>query len=104
MNKLHASWELAEALKNLKTTILGGWWVVGGFNSVVILRLSQPQARDWAWAWAELGKMEEKGEDETYKNSLQNKTINQSEIQDHNTKSKVLLRYEKKFLALTHQR
>ena len=28
MNKLHTSWELAEALKDLKTTILGGWWVV----------------------------------------------------------------------------
>ena len=51
MNKLHTSWELAEALKDLKTTILGGW-----FNSVVRLRLSQPQAGDWlAWAWAELG-------------------------------------------------
>ena len=51
MNKLHTSWELAEALKDLKTTILGGW-----FNSVVRLRLSQPQAGDWAWA--ELGKNE----------------------------------------------
>ena len=50
MNKLHTSWELAEALKDLKTTNLGGW-----FNSVVRLRLSQPQAGDWAWAWAELG-------------------------------------------------
>ena len=29
MNKLHTSWELAEALKDLKTTILGGWWVGG---------------------------------------------------------------------------
>ena len=59
MDKLHTSWELAEALKDLKTTILGGWWVVGGwFNSVVRLRLSQPQAGDWAWAWAELGKNE----------------------------------------------
>ena len=34
MNKLYTSWELAEALKDLKTTILGGsvaepmWWVV----------------------------------------------------------------------------
>ena len=27
------------------------WW----FNSVVRLRLSQPQAGDWAGAWAELG-------------------------------------------------
>ena len=27
MNKLHTSWELAEALKDLKTTILGGWVV-----------------------------------------------------------------------------
>ena len=52
MDKLHTSWELAEALKDLKTTILGGWW----FNSVVRLRLSPPQAGDWAWAWAELGK------------------------------------------------
>ena len=39
---------------DLKTTIMGGW-----FNSVVRLRLSQPQARDWAWAWAELGKKKE---------------------------------------------
>ena len=30
---------------------MGGGW----FNSVVRLRLSQPQAGDWAWAWAELG-------------------------------------------------
>ena len=30
MNKVHTSWELAEALKDLKTTILGGW-VVGGW-------------------------------------------------------------------------
>ena len=52
MNKLDTSWELAEALKDLKTTILGGGW----FNSVVKLRLSQPQAGDRAWmAWAELG-------------------------------------------------
>ena len=28
MNKLHTSWDLAEGLKDLKTTILGGW--VGG--------------------------------------------------------------------------
>ena len=56
MNKLHTSWELAEALKDLKTTILGGWVVGGWFNSVVRLRLSQPQAGDWAWA--ELGRNE----------------------------------------------
>ena len=31
MDKLHTSWELAEALKDLKTTILGGWWVLGGW-------------------------------------------------------------------------
>ena len=55
MNKLHTSWELAEALKDLKTTILGGWWVGVWFNSVVRLRLSQPPASAWAWAWAELG-------------------------------------------------
>ena len=57
MNKLDTSWELAEALKDLKTTILGGW-LVGGwwFNSVVRLRLSHPQAGARAWAWAELGK------------------------------------------------
>ena len=81
---------------------MGGWWVVV-HNYTDNKAISAPSWA-WAWAWAELGKMEEKGEDETYKNSLQNKTINQSEIQDHNTKSKVLLRYEKKFLALTHQR
>ena len=52
MNKLDTSWELAEALKDLKTTILGGW-CGGWFNSVVRLRLSQPQAG--ALAWAELG-------------------------------------------------
>ena len=55
MNKLHTSWALAEALKDLKTTILGGWVGGGWFNSDVRLRLSQPQAGDWAWVWAELG-------------------------------------------------
>ena len=33
MNKLHTSWELAKALKDLKTTSLGGWWV-GGWSVV----------------------------------------------------------------------
>ena len=28
---------------------------MGGFNSVLRLRLSQPPAWAWAWAWAELG-------------------------------------------------
>ena len=53
MNKLYTSWELAEALKDLKTTFLGGWWVGGGwFNSFVRLRLSQPSlAGDLLAGW-----------------------------------------------------
>ena len=40
------------ALKDLKTASLGGWWS----TITLVIRLSQPQAGDWAWAWAELGK------------------------------------------------
>ena len=48
--------KFAEDLMDLKTTIMGGW-VVGGWSRItLIIRLSQPQAGDWAWlAWAELG-------------------------------------------------
>ena len=31
------------------------WWVAQAMWSG-LRRLSQPQAGDWAWAWAELGK------------------------------------------------
>ena len=48
--------QLVVALKDLKTTSLGGWWS----SITLIIRLSQPQAGDWAWlAWAELGNMQE---------------------------------------------
>ena len=33
MNKLRTSWELAEALKDLKTTSLGEWWVVYNYTN-----------------------------------------------------------------------
>ena len=33
---------------------VGGW-----LRITLIIRLSQPQAGDWAWAWAELGKNSE---------------------------------------------
>ena len=48
-HQLPTSWELAEALQDLKTTILGVgrvqgvWW----FPTVVIVRLSQPPPGDW---------------------------------------------------------
>ena len=36
--------------------LYGVWWV-WWFPTAVRIRLSQPQAGDWAWlAWAELGK------------------------------------------------
>ena len=44
MNKLHTSWELAEALKDLKTTSLGGWVVHNYTDNKAI---SAP-SRGWA--------------------------------------------------------
>ena len=63
MNKLLTSHEQVPTvviirLKTGKTTI-PGWYGVGWFPTVVVIRLSQPPAGDWlAGDWAELGKKE----------------------------------------------
>ena len=52
MNKLHTSWELAEALKDLKTTILGGWWVGGWLVVQLSCEIKVILAQlNWSWGW-----------------------------------------------------
>ena len=52
MNKLRTSWELAEALKDLKTTSLGVGWVVHNYTDIKAI-----SAPSWGlglglgWAW-----------------------------------------------------
>ena len=57
MNKLRTSWELAEALKDLKTTSLGVGWVV--YNYTDIKAISAPSWGLAGWLRLRLAKIQD---------------------------------------------